>query len=71
MISAIYKENIMGRQITNVAGICKALHLTRWQVYHLVGRKNDPLPHRKIGKQLRFDIERCLKWFDSQPGRGS
>ena len=59
------------RQIVDVDGVRALLALaSRYQVYHLVHRPEDPLPSKKIGKQLRFDVEKVLKWFDRQPGRG-
>jgi hypothetical protein len=59
----------MARQIVDIARIGELLALTNHQVYHLVRRPVDPLPHRKIGKQLRFDVDQCFRWFDRQPGR--
>lgn len=59
----------MARQITNVQGIADLLCLSRSQVYKLVGRQADALPHRKLGKVLRFDVSKCLRWFDLQPGK--
>ncbi len=57
------------REIRDVEGCGAALSLTRHQVYHLVRRPVDPLPCKKLGKQLRFDMEKVWKWFDRQPGR--
>ena len=64
------------RQITDIAGIAKLFHFVDAEgrprphiVYKLVHRPVDPLLHRKIGKHLCFDIERCLAWFDRQDGR--
>ena len=59
----------MARQATNLEGIGKVFGFTSHQVYKLVRRPRDPLPHRKIGKLLRFDVEKCWKWFDRQPGK--
>ena len=58
----------MARQIKTVDGIAEMLGFTRHQVYKFVRRCNDPLPHRKIGKHLRFDVEKVWRWFDRQPG---
>lgn len=59
----------MPRQATDIEGIGKTFDLTKHQVYKLVRRREDPLPHRRIGKRLRFDLEKCWRWFDRQPGR--
>jgi hypothetical protein len=58
----------MARQYEDVKGIAKRFKFTRHQIYKLVKRPSDPLPHRKLGKQLRFDVEKADKWFDRQPG---
>ncbi len=59
----------MAREIVDIGGIVKKLCLTKWQVYHLVHKFSDPLPHKKIGVKLYFDVERCLRWWDRQPGK--
>jgi hypothetical protein len=59
----------VARQVTDTEGIGKVFCFTKHQIYKLVRRPLDPLPHRKIGKHLRFDVEKCWKWFDRQPGR--
>jgi hypothetical protein len=58
----------VAREILDVEGIARRLCLTKSQVYHLVRRKDDPLPYRKCGKQLRFSVDRVWRWFDRQPG---
>jgi predicted DNA-binding transcriptional regulator AlpA len=58
----------MARQYLKVEGVADMLAMTKNQVYKLVRRPIDPLPHRKIGKQLRFDEERIHQWFLCQPG---
>ena len=59
----------MPRQVEDIEGIAERLKLTRNQIYKLVRRPDDPLPHKKIGRNLRFDIEAVWRWFDRQPGR--
>jgi hypothetical protein len=63
------------RQIVDISGIAKLFDFVDQEgrprvsvIYKLVRRPVDPLPHRKIGKHLRFDVEKCLSWFDGQPG---
>jgi hypothetical protein len=65
----------MARQLTDVDGVAKLLYFLdeegkpdRRKVYKLVRRDHDPLPHRKIGKHLRFDVSRVWAWIDGQPG---
>lgn len=56
------------RQIVDIAGIASTLYLSKHQVYKLVRRREDALPHKKIGKVLRFDLDAVWKWWDRQPG---
>jgi len=66
----------MPRQVTDIAGVARQLGFVDGEgnprvniVYKLVRRAYDPLPYKKIGKHLRFDVERVWAWFDRQPGR--
>jgi hypothetical protein len=43
--------------------------LTKHQVYKAVRRSVYPLPHKKLGKRLLFDVEKVLRWFDGLPGK--
>jgi predicted DNA-binding transcriptional regulator AlpA len=56
------------RRATDIEGVAQTLCLSKNQVYKLVRRRDDPLPYKKIGKVLRFDIESVWKWWDRQPG---
>jgi predicted DNA-binding transcriptional regulator AlpA len=57
------------RTYLDLEGVAAKLSLTRHQVYKLCRRPTDPLPHRKLGKCLRFDDKSVDRWFDRQPGR--
>ena len=59
----------MARQIVDIQGLTKHLPFTVNQIYKLTKRQNYPLPHKKVGKKLLFDLERVWKWFDSLPGK--
>jgi len=66
----------VARQILDIEGVAKMLYFLNKEgrpnrniIYKLVRRPVDPLPHRKVGKHLRFDVEKCWKWFDRQPGK--
>ena len=56
------------RQLVDIEGVGEVLCLTKNQVYKLVRRRPDPIPFRKIGRCLRFDVEKVMRWFDRQPG---
>lgn len=59
----------MARQHKDIEGIAQELKFTRHQIYWLVRRPHDPLPHGKIGKHLRFDVKKVDRWFNRQLGR--
>lgn len=60
----------MARQATDIQGIGQLFCFSKHQIYKLARRPVDPLPAKRIGKHLRFDFEKCWKWFDRQPGNG-
>ena len=59
----------MARQIVRLKGLAKVLPLTEHQIRKAIRRPENPLPFKKFGKLILFDIERVYKWFDSLPGR--
>jgi hypothetical protein len=61
----------MARQITDIKGLTKVLPFTAHQIYKAVRAPVNPLPHKKFGKRLLFDMDRVYKWFDGLPGRDS
>ena len=59
----------MPREIVNIEKLSERSPFSKNQIYKLVKRPVDPLPHKKIGRNLYFDLEKVYRWFDSQPGR--
>ncbi len=59
----------MPRQIVDVAGLSEILPLSVHQIYKLTRHREHPLPFKKMGKKLYFDVERIYRWFDSLPGQ--
>jgi len=57
------------RQIVDINGLAELFPLTLHQIRHKVRDPQNPLPHKKCGKRLLFDVERVYKWFDQLPGR--
>jgi hypothetical protein len=57
----------MARVIVDVKGLTE-LPLTVKQIYCKVHDPRNPLPHKKVGKRLWFDMDKVYRWFDSQPG---
>jgi hypothetical protein len=60
---------VVARQICDIKGLTKLLPFTTHQVYKLVRNPENPLPHKKLGRRLLFDLERVYKWLDALPGR--
>lgn len=42
---------------------------TRWQIDKLIRHPTNPLPFKKAGGKLLFDLDRVYRWFDSLPGK--
>jgi hypothetical protein len=59
----------MARQIVRLEGLTERYPFTKWQVYKMVRDPVNPIPHKKSGKTLLFDLERVDRWFDRLPGR--
>jgi len=57
------------RQIVRINDLPKFLPLTTHQIRKMIRRPENPLPYKKCGKILMFDLERVFKWFDGLPGR--
>lgn len=49
--------------VLDVEGACDLLHLGRNALYDACGR--GALPHRRIGKLIRFSRAALLRWLDS------
>ena len=59
----------MAREIVDVEGLSDKTPFSKGQIYKFTKRVENPLPHKKYGKKLYFDMERVYKWFDSLPGK--
>ena len=59
----------MARQIVKLKDLTKFLPLTEHQLRKLLRRHENPLPFKKCGKLLLFDLEKVYRWFDALPGR--
>lgn len=57
------------RQIVDIKGLTQVLPLTVNQLYKAVRDPLNPIPHKKYGKRLLFDLEKVFRWFDGLPGR--
>jgi hypothetical protein len=59
----------MSRQITDLKGMTEILPFSEHQLYKLIHRQDYPLPHKKIGKRILFDVAKVHRWFDGLPGK--
>jgi len=70
LVGAIYNQSeIIMRKIVEMEGLIEVFPSTKHQVYKFVKMPDNPLPHKKLGRRLVFDVERVYKWFDALPGR--
>jgi hypothetical protein len=60
----------MAREIVNIEKLSEKSPFSKNQIYKLIRKDIDPLPHKKIGRNLYFDLERFYRWYDRQLGRG-
>lgn len=56
-------------KVGDIPGLVDLLPLTVNQVYDFIHRPQHPLPHKKIGKVLMFDMETVYQWWEGLPGR--
>jgi excisionase family DNA binding protein len=55
--------------VLTVDGVAALLKLGRNAVYESVGRNE--IPHRRIGKQIRFSRRGIMRWLDSWSSQGA
>jgi excisionase family DNA binding protein len=55
--------------VLDVAGASRLLRIGRNAVYELVGR--NAIPHRRLGKHIRFSRAAIMRWFDSWSSQGA
>jgi excisionase family DNA binding protein len=55
--------------VLDVSAASRLLRVGRNTVYELVGRNQ--IPHRRLGKQIRFSRAAIRRWFDSWSSQGA
>ena len=55
--------------VLDVDGATRLLRLGRNTVYSLVARNE--IPHRRVGKQIRFNRAAIMRWLDSWSSQGA
>lgn len=57
------------RDVLDVAEVAQLLRIGRNTIYELVGRNE--IPHRRLGKQIRFSRTAVMRWLDSWSWQGA
>jgi excisionase family DNA binding protein len=55
--------------VLDVGGAMRLLRVGRNTVYELVARNE--IPHRRLGKQIRFSRAAIMRWFTSWSSQGA
>ena len=55
--------------VLDVEDVARLLRIGRNTVYELVGRNE--IPHRRLGKQIRFSRAALMRWLDSWSSQGA
>lgn len=55
--------------VLDVVQVARVLRIGRNTIYELVGR--NAIPHRRLGKQIRFSRAAIMRWLDSWSLQGA
>jgi len=55
--------------VIDVQAVARLLHVGRNTIYALVSRNQ--IPHRRLGKQIRFHQAAVMRWLDSWSSQGA
>ena len=55
--------------VLDVVQVARVLRIGRNTIYELVGR--NAIPHRRLGKQIRFSRAAIMRWLDSWSSHGA
>jgi excisionase family DNA binding protein len=56
-------------EVLDVEGATRLLRIGRNTIYELVGRNE--IPHRRLGKQIRFSRAAIMRWLDPWSSQGA
>jgi len=62
-------DHVLVDDVLDVDGVTRLLRIGRNTVYELVGRNE--IPHRRLGKQIRFNRAAIMRWLDSWSSQGA
>jgi len=61
--------SVLAGEVIDVAAVARMLHVGRNTVYALVAR--NALPHRRLGKHIRFHRGAIMRWLASLSSHGA
>ena len=62
-------DHVLIDDVLDVEGATRLLRIGRNTVYELVARNE--IPHRRLGKQIRFSRAAIMRWLDSWSSQGA
>jgi excisionase family DNA binding protein len=62
-------DHVLVGDVLDVDGVARLLRIGRNTIYELVGRNE--IPHRRLGKQIRFSRAAIMRWLDSWSSQGA
>ena len=62
-------EQPAGEPVLDVEAVARLLRVGRNTIYELVGRNQ--IPHRRLGKQIRFSRAALMRWLDPWSSQGA
>jgi excisionase family DNA binding protein len=67
--TAVRAPDDAGSEVLDVPAVARLLAVGRNTVYGLVAR--NAIPHRRLGKQIRFQREAVMRWLGSWSSQGA
>ena len=55
-----------GEEYLTAYQVAKKLNLTENYIYRLARLEDNPIPHVRIGRCIRFGLEKVEKWLESK-----
>lgn len=68
-LGAVNDEHVADEAVLDVEDAARLLRIGRNTIYELVGRNE--IPHRRLGKQIRFSRSALMRWLDSWSTQGA
>ncbi len=62
-------QDVPDDDVLDISGVVRLLRVGRNKVYDLVARNE--IPHRRLGKQIRFSRAAIMRWLDPWSSQGA